>query len=846
MKVLRIVLLVVLALTVVVAVGGFVLYTDTTRGMLPQHDGELAVAGLNDRVEILRDAYGVPHIYASNPHDLYFAQGYTQAQDRWWQMEFWRHTGSGTIQELTGQSDSLMGTDVFIRTVGWRRAAERDFEQLDADMLARLQAFADGVNAYILNRTPDDLAFEYRLLGLTGVTIPIEAWTPVDSLVWGKVIAWNLTSTYGRELTRQSIFDALGAEMLADYTPPFPYDRRPTILFDQDLPLTDSSLAGMPAFMRADTRTPSSRRVAGGLDAASMITEPGVGSNNWVASNSMTETGAALLANDPHLGIQMPSIWYEIGLHCQPVTDECPLDVTGFTFAPVGGVIAGYNANIAWGVTNVGADVQDLYQIRVNPENPLQYEWNGEWRDMTLIETDIRFGDGTPPVPLQIRETHLGPIINDNDIDPETGALTGFNNDDPLALRWTGLDTSTIWRAVYGLNTASNWDEFRAALADFNIPAQNFVYADVNGNIGYQTPGSIPIRAANHDGLTPVPGWTDEYEWRGYIPFDELPRIYNPARHYIATANQAVTPPGYYEQLAETLGDDAHYQLSYDWSYGYRGARIVELIESLAPHTPDTFAQIQGDNMNLMARDIIPYLQALSFDDAALTDARDWLASWDRVNSMDSAQAVLWEEFTRHLIRSTFDDQLPDDITATSHQLWSVTVLMEDPQNAWWDDAATPDVTETRDDILMQAFESAWGAATAAFGTDRSTWRWGAVHTATFISNPLGLSGIDLIESMVNRGGYETGGGSEIVNATSWGGDSFEVQALPSYRMIVDLENPDNSRSIHTTGQSGHPFSEHYDSMIDRWRTIQYKPMLFTRGAVEAAAQHTLILNPGG
>ena len=844
MKVLRIVLLILLALIVIVAVGGFVFFADTTQGPLPQHSGTLNVSGLNDRVEVLRDAYGVPHIYASSLHDLYFAQGFTQAQDRWWQMEFWRHTGSGEIQELTGQTDSLMGTDVFIQTVGWRRAAERDAEALDPEALARLQAFVDGVNAYILNRSADDLALEYRLLGITGVNIPIEPWTIIDSLVWGKVIAWNLTDSYGNELQRQSLLDTVGAEMMTDFAPPYPFDAHPTILFEEDLPLSDESLAGLPTFARADANTPVSMRVAGGLNALSMTHDPGIGSNNWVATDSMTESGTALLANDPHLGIQMPSIWYEIGLHCQPVSAECPVDVSGFTFAPVGGVISGHNQNIAWGITNVGADVQDLYQIRVNPDNPLQYEWNGEWRDMTVIDAAINFGDGVEPIPFQIRETHLGPIINDNDIDPDTGELTGFNNENPLALRWTGLDTSQLWRAIYNLNIAADWEDFRAALTDFNVPSQNFVYADVNGNIGYQTPGSVPIRAANHDGLTPVPGWTDEFEWRGYIPFENLPRIYNPARDFIATANQAVVPMSYYDQLAETLGDDANYVLSYDWSYGYRGARIVEMIEALAPHTLDTFAQIQGDNENLMARDTMPYLTALTFENADLTDARDWLATWDFRNDMDSAQAVLWAYFTRQIINDTFSDQLPEDVSGGQQQMWSVDALLDDPENVWWDDASTADVTETRDDILARAFQRAWDATTAEQGSDRDAWRWGAVHTATFVSNPLGLSGIDLIEGIVNRGGYETAGGGEIVNATAWRMNSFEVAALPSYRMIVDLANLDNSRTIHTTGQSGHPYSNHYSDMIDMWRNIEYKPMLFTRAAVEAAAQSTLVLNP--
>ncbi|MDX2161291.1 MAG: penicillin acylase family protein [bacterium] len=834
----------VLVVLVVVVAGGFVLYTDTTQGPLPQVNGELNVAGLNERVEVLRDSFGVPHIYAASLHDLYFAQGYTQAQDRWWQMEFWRHTGDGRIQELTGRTDSLLGTDVFIQTVGWRRAAERDAAAMDDETRALMQAFADGVNAYILSRPQDDLALEYRILGLTGVRITVEPWTIEDSLVWGKILGWNLTASYDRELTRQTLFAAVGEAMAADFTPPYPYDQHETILFPDDLPLSDASLAGMPLFARADASTPASLRVAGGLKATDTGREVGIGSNNWVAAGAMTATGTPLLANDPHLGIQMPSIWYEVGLHCAPITEACPVDVVGFTFAPNAGVITGTNGQIAWGVTNTGADVQDLYQIRVNPENPLQYEYNGEWRDMTVIDAEIRFGDSDETITFQVRETHFGPIINDNDIDPETGALTGFNNTDPVALRWTALEPSELAGAIFDLNRANDWESFRAALSRFSIPSQNFVYADVNGNIGYQMPGNIPIRAADHSGILPVPGWTDEYEWRGYRPFDSLPRIFNPERDFIATANQAITPPDYEAQVAALLGDDANYSLAYDYSYGYRGQRIVDLLRDLAPHTPETFAQIQGDNYNLAAEYLIAALNTLEIDDPTLSEIRDWLAAWDMRNDIDSAPAVLFAHFAQRLIDNVYGDQLPEDITPTQQQVWAVTVLLQDPENVWWDDANTADIAENRDTMLLTSLEQAWDAAQAAHGADRVQWRWGAVHTATFVSNPLGLSGIDLIENMVNRGAVETGGGSEIVNATGSRRD-FTVGSLPSYRMIVDLANLDNSRSIHTTGQSGHPFSAHYDDMIELWRTIEYKPMLFTRAAVEAAAQDRLTLLPG-
>jgi penicillin amidase len=854
MKILKIGLLVLTLIVVLVVVGGFLFYNDTTQGPLPQTDGALAVAGLNAQVEILRDANGVAHIYASTPHDLFFAQGYTQAQDRWWQMEFNRHIGRGAIQELTGANPDLAGTDVFIRTVGWYASTQSDWDALDDASRAALTAFADGVNAYIGGRAPEDLAMEYRLLGVTGVNITVAPWTPFDSLVWGKVMAWNLTDTYSTELERAALLESIGPEMMADYIPPFPYDDpdKPEILADVDLPLTEASLNAAGA---ATTAAPVRPRMAGGITGELAFIGPsagqerGIGSNNWVVAGTLTESGLPMLANDPHLGIQMPSIWYEIGLHCLPVTEDCLYDVVGMALPSVPGVTSGHNGRIAWGVTNVGADVQDLYRLTINPDNPLQYQWNGEWRDMTVRDEVIRSGDGGEPLTIQVRETHLGPIINDNDLDGN-GEPTGFNTEDPMALQWTGHDGSTLLQAVLQLNTARNWDDFRAALRYWDVPSQNFVYADIDGNIGYQTPGDIPIRAADHSGLVPVDGSTEAYEWQGYIPFDSLPRIYNPERGFIVTANQAVAPLAYYEQLAEELGDDANTLLSYDWAYGYRAQRIHQLVNELAPLDATDFGAIQGDNLDINALEIMPALTALTFDDPVLTDARDWLAAWDAQAGMDSPQAALWAWFTAHLLDNTFHDQLPDSSTASSHNLFAIVQLLDTPENAWWDDTSTPAVTETRDDILKTSLAEALESTTAQLGDDRGQWRWGALHTASFISNPLGLSGISLIEDIVNRGPVAVSGGPEIVNATSYSAwnalqtGEFEVGGHPSMRTIIDLGDWDSSLSILPTGQSGHPFSPHYADQIELWRHTEYHPMWFSRAAVEDAASDRLVLSP--
>jgi penicillin amidase len=856
MRFLRIVGLFLLIAVIGVAATGALLFIDTTRAPLPVIDGNVRVPGLTAQVEILRDRYGTPHIYANNLYDLYFAQGMTHAQDRWWQMEFFRHTARGAIQELTGRQDHVMGTDVFLRTVGLYRAAERDYALLGEEAKAFMDAFTDGVNSYIAGRAPDDLAMEYRLLGVTGANITLEAWSSVDSLAWGKVISWLLTNTYGRELARENILETLGAEMLAAFTPPYPDDVYTPILHADDLPLTsDSAGTSITSPTGAARGAAIDVRVAGGVRAGaelesvgllSVAADSGVGSNNWVATGGMTDDGLALFANDPHLAIAMPSIWYEIGLHCLPVSEDCPVDMLGFGFAPVPGLIAGHNAQIAWGLTNNGADVQDLYRIRVNPANPLQYEWNGAWRDMTLIETTIQFANGRPPLPLQIRETHWGPIINDNTYDADTGTLSGFNNVDPMALRWTGHDPGSLWEAIVKLNFARNWSDFRAAMRQFNIPSQNFVYADTAGNIGYQMPGSMPLRAAGHTGQTPVDGWTDAYAWQGYVPFDSLPRIYNPARDYIATANQAVTPAEYYDQLAAELGEGARNPFTPDWSYGYRGQRIENLLNELPPHTAESFMRIQTDNFNMPALAILPYLTDLFVDDPDLAAARDWLRDYDGIDTALNPHASLVNLFIAELLIQTFADQLPEGVDVTTQQVYAVQTLLSQPDHAWWDDANTPDMIETRDDILRRALARADERARAAMGADREAWVWGALHTARFVSNPLGASGIDIIEDIFNRGAYPVDGGYEVVNATSWSlqSENFEVTNFPSYRLIVDLSDLDASWSIHPTGASAHPYSPFYDNLTPLWLRGEYKPLPFTRTAVEEAAAHRLVLTP--
>ena len=840
----RRILLIVLLLLIVAAGVIAVILVNWTRGPLPNHGGEITVEGLTAPVEIIRDDWGVPHIYASNSHDLFFAQGYTHAQDRWWQMEFSRHTGNGTLSEIAG--NATFSNDLFIRTIGWRRAAEKDWEVISDESKAVLEAFSDGVNAYLATRTAGQLAFEYNMLGVTGTNIPIVDWTPIDTLVWTKVMSWGLGGNLDEERLYADLVDVYGQEMADDFMPAWPYGEKPTILTPEDLGLASNSNSQTVAQVQDVT---SVRNVIPANEGV-LVRGNDMGSNNWVVSGERSETGMPLLANDPHLSIQMPSIWYEVGLHCQPVGADCPYEVVGFTFPASPGVVIGHNQQIAWGVTNVGPDTQDLYLLEINPDDDTQYRWNSEWRDLTIYTEIINVDGRSEPVEIQVRESHLGPIISDNRLDDDDN-LVGFQNDTVTALRWTALDASHLVDSILLLNVAEDWEDFRDALRLWDSPAQNFVYVDVEGNIGYQTPGSMPVRAEGHSGIVPVDGTTDEFEWLGLIPFDELPSVFNPERGWIATANQALVPLEYYEDLADNIGDDfdpdANYAFDYFWSYGYRGERIHEMLEATDQHSIESFQVIQGDNQMTSAMEVLPYLLDVQIEDEALNDALEMLADWDFQMHMDSPEAALYAQFWLHLVDMLYEDQLGDigDASGRDRQMWATLQLLDDPDNEWWDDATT-DEPENRDVILIRAFRAGYDSTVELLGENPDEWSWGALHGSTFISNPLGLSGIGPVEDMVNRGPFPTSGGAGIVNATGWNtanGD-YATTSVPSLRMIIDTSDFSNSVVMHTTGQSGHPFSGHYDNMIDPWRNIEYHAMLWTREDVEAAMVSKLILLP--
>ncbi|GAA1056724.1 penicillin amidase [Agromyces luteolus] len=829
----------------------------TVHRSFPVESGRISVPGLNGAVTVYRDDAGIPQLVAETDHDLLFAQGYVHAQDRFWEMDFRRHVTAGRVAELFGESQ--VATDAFIRTLDWRGIAEQEFEMLDDGTRALYEAYADGVNAYLAERSGVELSLEYGVLALQNPGYAPERWTPVDSIAWLKAMAWDLRSNLGDEIDRALLLaSGLSSEQVAELHPAFPWSAKPTIVGGPapaapaalDVRAVDASAAGIEASagtMPADDETASVLGdLAARLDALPELLGPeggDIGSNSWVVSGALTDTGMPLLANDPHLGPAMPSIWVQMGLHCAEPTPNCTFDVAGFGFSGLPGIIIGHNERIAWGFTNLGPDVADLYLERVADDS---YEFDGALEPLTTREEVIEVAGGEP-VTITVRSTARGPIVTDIGSDfaavAEGYAPTADGAEEPVegagepelevSLQWTALQPGRTPQSIFAMNRASTWQEFRDAAERFEVPSQNLVYADVEGNIGYQAPGRIPVRASG-DGTVPLPGWTSENGWTGTVPYEELPSVLNPERGYIVTANNAVEQDGPL--------------LTRDWDLGYRAEgierRLGELIAAGEPITVEDMGAIQFDTRDANAEAFLPVIAELDLDGDAARGAR-LLADWDASADVDSAQAAYFAVFWRNLLDGMFGG-LPESTRPVGGDRWFSVLgtLLGQPEDEWWTDRATG--ATGRDAVLAAALDAAWAEASGLMGDDPASWRWGGLHTLTLTNQTFGESGIGPIEWLFNRGPYETGGGSAIVNANGWDATlGYEVNWVPSMRMVVDLENFNDSTWVNLTGASGHAFHPHYDDQAELWQQGETREWPFSTRAVRRAATDALVLQPG-
>lgn len=842
----------VLVSVVLVAVGA-----STVRRPLPDDSGAATLPGLGAEVRVLRDARGVAYIYADDAEDLFRAQGYVHAQDRFFEMDYRRHVTSGRLSELVGADEAALAADSAIRTFGWREVAEREWPRLAPDTRRWFEAYADGVNAYLAERDVESLGVEYALLGFRVDVPEPEPWDPIDSLAWLKAMAWDLRGNYDEELARALSWSTVRDVALVDQLfPRYPYDRNAPIVESAeavDAPVSegvDPALLSSPDLQRA---LDDARRALTSVPQLLGRGE-GTGSNSWVVGGEYTASGRPLLANDPHLSLSAPGVWTQMGLYCTEVTARCPFEVAGFTFSGMPGVVIGHNADLAWGLTTLGADVTDFFVERIDPEQGT-YLRDGE--DVPLeTRTEVIEVAGGEPVEIEVRSTVHGPIISDVlDVGRAVGSPLPEGPRRGVAevsLAWTALEPGRTADAIFAMNLAQGPEDVAEAAALFDVPSQNIVWATTDGQIGYQAPGAIPLRPrvvegpVPSDGTWPRPGWDSRYDWTGYVDPSEMPSVVDPPAGYVVAANQAVTAPGEGPFLTQ------------DWDYGYRAQRIRTLLDEAVtagiPVDAAAMSYIQNDQWSPYAEALLPTLLAAPVtgatpaEEAFTEEAVDLLREWDGVQSPDSAAAAYFSAVWATLLELTFHDDLPEAVWPSGDSRWLEVVvgILDEPDSPWWDDRRTAHVVESRDEILSRSLVTARQRLTVDLGKDAEGWEWGRLHQAA-PGHPLGGDALpSLLRRLVNPDPMPVGGGSSIVDATSWDAatGSFEVTAGPSMRMVVDLGDLDASTWVTLTGTSGHPASVHYTDQFEAWARGDTFPWPFSRAAVAEASGRELVLSP--
>jgi len=823
--------LLILLLLITVGGGGWLYWR--IRASLPQLDGTIQVAGLSAPVEVLRDARGVPHLRASSLQDLFFAQGYVTAQDRLWQMDLSRRLAEGELSEVFGER--TLRLDLENRTLGFRQVSQRALAELSPEARAPLTAYANGVNAFIASHR-DRLPLEFLLLNYQP-----RPWGESDSLGVALNMVKTLNTTWRTDLMRERIRAKLGSELSADLFPDHsPLDEpvaelsaTPGRMPEKTAsPSADGSFRGVPQArddeesrtfvtfrarflaslgMTEDVQLGMTREVddptLAALLSAGGDRNPGLGSNNWVVSGAHTQSGKPLLANDPHLDHSVPSVWYMIHLKAPG------LNVIGVSLPGLPLVTIGHNEKIAWGMTNTGPDVQDLYTESFDSGAPNRYLHNGAWVDAEVRDEVVKVRRKRD-YRFTVKVARHGPIV----------AHPGGRD---LALQWTALEPhalSALFNAVSKIGLAQNWEMFTAALRDYTGPMQNFVYADTDGNIGYYAAAWVPIRKQG-TGAVPMPGSTDDYDWTGYIPFEDLPHSYNPSSGIIATANGRVVP------------DDYPYFITSDWESPFRTARIFQLLRAGKALTVDDMLRIQTDIVTLEDSWLAGQLLKADFhhhpQDPEAQHAISLLRHWDGEARMDSAATLVCEVTRQALLERILKPKLGDDLSGY-HWGMSTTFLENVLANNWtrW----LPRGDSSFEETLIKSLEEGVKQIPSRVGSrSHDAWKWGNTIPLTFY-HPLG-QGFPLLGRLLDVGPFPQAGTATTVKATT-------TRHGPSMRMVVDLSTLDHSVQNITLGESGQVFSPYYQDQFDAWYTGRSFPMSFSDDAVEQATVHKLVLGP--
>ena len=781
---------------------------------LPQTAGRLALAGAAAELRIERDVHGIPAIHAASERDAWYGLGVVHAQDRLWQLETHRRIAGGRLAEVFGPG--ALETDRFLRALGVRRAAAAQWQRLPEDSKGQLQAYADGINAVLQDLREGRRARppEFLILGVTP-----EPWDPVDSLAWATMMAWDLGGNWTTELLRLRLALQMPVERIHQLLPPYPGEK----------PLPTMDFAAFYRSLKLDgaaTVTAWQRL----LEAAPESGVEGVGSNNWVVAGSHTSTGKPLLANDPHLRLSTPALWYLARLHAPGVK------LAGATLPGIPGVVLGQNGHIAWGFTNTAPDVQDLYLEQLDPLDPNRYRTPGGWA-VFKSTTEIIKVKGQPDVTVTVRKSRHGPVISDAG---STADVLGpaARPTYVLALRWTALDAdSDPVSPAFAMQRATSVQGFFDATRGWVAPMQNMVVADVQGRIGLISPGRVPVRKPENDlkGLAPAPGWDARYDWAGWVPADQTPREIDPPRGWIATANQRITPPGY-----------PHY-LGSEWGLPYRQQRIEQMLAARPRHSLDDWAALQADELSLAVPPLLFWLQKARSVHPLAAAAQAQLAGFDGRMAADRAAPLIFWAWQRQLARAIFADDVNESLwekslTGRNFQDALERVLQADDA-AWCDHRGTP-LAETCAEQAGLALTRALQELQQRFGADVAKWRWGDAHQARGEHRP--FSRVPVLAKLFELR-TPVGGDTHTVNVSRVSlrpdkatGDLFHSDHGPSLRALYDLGEPAQSRVMQSSGQSGIVFSPWYRSFLKPWAEVKYVPLWPQPGA----AAEVLVVQP--
>ena len=799
-------------------IGGYIFY-NMLNNSLPIYEGSLKAPGLKEKVEIYRDSMAVPYIFANNDEDAAFALGYIHAQERMFMMDLVRRAGAGRLSEILGEE--TIPFDKMFRTVGINRTVEKIKNKMNPAALKLLEAYSEGVNLYI-KQAKNKYTFEFDMLGYQP-----EEWKPEHSLTVIRMMAWELNISWWTDISFTELIQKLGRENVEEILPDYP-ENAPMIIPDH--------LKKFTAIKRSFLETDKQFRKFMGMNGTH------IGSNSWVVNNTMSSSGKTIIANDPHLAFSVPGKWYAA------VIKSPDWDVAGVTLPGVPGIAIGKNKNISWVLTNIMNDDSDFYFEEFDSSST-KYLLDDKWRDLRIIEDTI-FVRGGDPVDFVIKETHRGPVVS------EIHTFNIVYNENhttypPISMRWIGNEISDEAYAFLKINKAANWNEFKSAVKMFNVPGQNFVYGDIEGNIGYVFGGALPLRGNGTVNSTTFvfDGTTSKSDWTGLLNRDRVPVLFNPNQNFIASANNKTVK-------------DFKYHITNLWEPSSRIDRITELLKSKEEHSVDDFMLYQMDIVSPYAKNIVSYFLS-AFDSIDVTDDKlslclQLLKDWDyKLDKFAQAPAIYLTTF-KFLLQNTFLDEMGDDlfnqyVFLANVPYRSIQQLLESPNSYWWDYTTTSEV-ENRDDIIRNSFSDALAYLQDQLGNKVRDWQWGKLHKVLF-KHPFS-GNFSLLDKFINLGPYEVGGdGTTIFNTEypfsasieeipMFRHDTFENDLGPSLRYIYDFANPDEFYLTLTTGQSGNIMSDHYRDMSLLWLSGKYMKISTNEDSIRSPNNKLLNLIP--